>query len=237
MNILNEFLHNSECSYLEDKTQTMDYKIINDCSADITQNYIERGYRRFGKMYFRPVCENCNECQSIKIDINNYKFSKSEKRVIKKAAEIEIYRQKPSLSQEHLDLFNSYHLFMHSKKGWDYQVTTAQHYFGSFVDAPGNFGYEVLYFHKDKLIAVDLIDILEDGISSIYFYYDPLYASFSLGKLSLLQEIILAKKENKKWIYLGYYVEECSSLNYKANYKPYVTLHGRPKMDTPYTWS
>ncbi len=237
MNLLKEFSINDKCSYLENKEQTTHYKIINKCSAETTQELIERGYRRFGKMYFRPVCESCQECQSIKIDVENYSFSKSEKRVIKKAKKIDIYTQKPTLSQEHLNLFERYHLHMQSKKDWSYQKTTPDHYYNSFVDGHEDFGYEVLYFYENKLIGVDLIDILQDGISSIYFYYDPEYAEFSLGKLSLLQQISFAKETKKKWIYLGYYVEECSSLNYKANYKPFVTLQGRPEMDSKFIWS
>jgi len=237
MNILKEFFVNDKCSYLADKEQKMHYKVIDNCSAQITQELIERGYRRFGKMYFRPVCESCQECQSIKIDVLNYCFSKSEKRVIKKAKEIEVYTQKPTLSQEHLKLFESYHLHMKSKKDWNYQKTSAEHYYSSFVDGHEDFGYEILYFFEDKLIGVDLIDILDDGISSIYFYYDPDYSHFSLGKLSLLQQISLAKETNKKWIYLGYYVEECPSLNYKAKYKPYITLQGRPDLSSKYIWS
>lgn len=237
MNILKEFSISDKCSYLDNKEQTTHYKVINQCSAQMTQELIERGYRRFGRMYFRPVCSDCEECQSIKIDVENYSFSKSEKRVIKKAKEIEIYTQKPSLSQEHLNLFESYHLHMQSKKNWNYQKTTPDHYYHSFVDGHEDYGYEILYFFEDELIGVDLIDILEDGISSIYFYYNPDYSHFSLGKLSLLQQISIAKEANKKWIYLGYYVEECSSLNYKANYKPYITLQGRPDIDTEYVWS
>lgn len=237
MNILKEFLLNDTCSYLDNKEQTTDYKIINECSAKATQDLIERGYRRFGKMYFRPVCPNCNECQSIKIDVNNYIFSKSEKRVIKKAKDIEMFIQRPNLSQSHLDLFEKYHLYMKTKKDWSYTKTTADHYYGSFVNGHQDFGYEVLYYYQDTLIAVDLIDILEDGISSIYFYYDPDYSKYSLGKLSLLQQINFAKEKEKKWIYLGYYVEECSSLNYKAQYKPYLTLQGRPDLNTKYIWS
>lgn len=237
MNLLKEFSINDKCSYLKDKEQTTHYKIIDNCSANMTQELIERGFRRFGKMYFRPMCSSCEECQSIKIDVENYTFSKSEKRVIKKAKEIEVFTQKPTLSQEHLDLFERYHLYMKSKKDWNYQKTTPEHYYGSFVEGHEDFGYEMLYFYEDKLIGVDLIDILEDGISSIYFYYDPHYSHLSLGKLSLLQQISFAKESKKKWIYLGYYVEECSSLNYKADYKPYLTLQGRPDIDTQYIWS
>ena len=237
MNLLKEFSLDDKCSYLDDKEQTTHYKIIEECSAKDTHELVERGYRRFGKMYFRPICSTCEECQSIKIDVENYQFSKSEKRVIKKAKDIETYTQNPIVSQEHLDLFEKYHLYMHKKKGWKYEKTTPEHYFNSFVSGHEDFGYEVLYYHEDKLIGVDLIDILEDGVSSIYFYYDPHYSYLSLGKLSLLQQIDFAKQTNKKWIYLGYYVEGCPSLDYKADYKPYTTLQGRPSLETEYIWS
>ena len=236
MNLLKEFSINDKCSYLENKEQTTHYKIINECSAHLTQELIERGYRRFGRMYFRPICEGCQECKSIKIDVDNYSFSKSEKRVLKKAVDVDIYIQSPSLSQDHLTLFDAYHRFNSEKKGWDFTEVTPDHYYNSFVVGHEEYGKEVLYFYEDKLIGVDLIDILEDGISSIYFYYDPKYSHLSLGKLSLLHQIQLAKESKKKWIYLGYYVEDCPSLSYKANYKPYTTLEGRPSLEDDYVW-
>lgn len=237
MNLLKEFSLNDKCSYLENHEQTTHYKIINDCSAYECQDLIERGYRRFGKMYFRPICAECNECQSIKIDVENYHFSKSARRVLKKAQHIETYIQHPSVTKEHLKLFEKYHLFMHEKKGWDYNSVTAEHYYSSFVVGHEEFGYEILYYDGDKLIGVDLIDILEDGVSSIYFYYDPEYANLSLGKLSLYNQIRYAKETEKKWIYLGYYVEDCPSLSYKREYKPYHTLQGRPGVHEEYVWT
>jgi len=237
MNLLKEFSLNDKCSYLKDKEQTTHYKVINDCSAETCQDLIERGFRRFGKMYFRPVCEDCQECQSIKIDVENFSFSKSQKRIMKKSAHFESYIQTPNLSQSHLDLFKKYHLHMKDKKEWTYSDTTPEHYYQSFVTGHNEFGYEVLYFDEDKLIGVDLIDILEDGISSIYFYYDPDYSQYSLGKLSLYNQIRYAKRSGKKWIYLGYYVEECPSLSYKSEYKPYVTLEGRPNEYEEFNWS
>ncbi|UCN00655.1 arginyltransferase [Sulfurimonas sp. SWIR-19] len=237
MNLLKEFLLDDTCSYLSDKKQTTHYKVINNCDSKSCEALIERGYRRFGKMYFRPICTACTECQSIKIDVENYTFSKSAKRVMKKAKDITSYIQVPSVTQEHLELFEKYHLYMHDKKGWDYSATTAQHYYNSFVTGHADFGYEVLYYDQERLIAVDLIDILENGISSIYFYYDPDYAQYSLGKLSLYNQIKYAKNTNKKWIYLGYYVEGCPSLSYKAQYTPYLTLQGRPHEHEKFIWS
>jgi arginine-tRNA-protein transferase len=237
MNLLKEFSLNDKCSYLNNCEQTTHYKVIDNCSAHNCQELIERGFRRFGKMYFRPICADCNECQSVKIDVQNFSFSKSARRVLNKAKDIKSYIQTPIVTQEHLDLFEKYHMHMHKKRGWEYNKTTPEHYYGSFVLGHGDFGYEVLYYYEDKLIGVDLIDILEDGISSIYFYYDPDYSQYSLGKLSLYNQIKYAKNSGKKWIYLGYYVKDCPSLAYKANYKPYLTLQGRPTEYEEYIWS
>ena len=237
MNLLKEFLLNDKCSYLEGKEQTTHYKIIDNCSSTSCQDLIERGYRRFGKMYFRPICEGCHECQSIKIDVENFVFKKSARRVLKKASHIQSFTQRPTLSQTHLDLFAKYHVYMKNKKNWDYHEASAEHYYQSFVNGHSDFGKEVLYFDGDKLIGVDLIDILADGISSIYFYYDPDYSHLSLGRLSLYNQINLAKEHHKKWIYLGYYVAECDSLAYKAEYKPYLTLEGRPTEYENYIWN
>ncbi len=237
MNLLKEFLLNDKCSYLNNKKQTMHYKVIDDACTLQCQEFIERGYRRFGKMYFRPICSDCDECKSIKIDVANFKFSKSKRRVMKKADFIKTFVQAPTMTQEHLDLFEKYHLYMKEKKGWEYNKTNPENYYSSFVNGHNGFGYEVLYFDGDKLIGVDLIDILEDGISSIYFYYDPDYVKYGLGKLSLLLQIKFTISEKKKWVYLGYYVKECDSLSYKAEYKPYLTLQGRPKDSEKFIWS
>ena len=237
MNLLKEFSLNDKCSYIKELNTTTHYKIIDDCTIDESQNLIERGYRRFGKMFFRPICTDCNECQSIKIDVENFQFSKSQNRVIKKASFIKSYIQQPSLTGEHLDLFKKYHLHMQDKRSWDYSETTPEHYYNSFVSGHNEFGYEVLYYDENKLIGVDLIDVLEDGISSIYFYYDPDYEKYSLGKLSLYNQIKFSQRSEKKWIYLGYYVEECPSLSYKNHYKPYLTLKGRPSEFEDFEWN
>ena len=78
---------------------------------------------------------------------------------------------------------------------------------------------------------------LEDGISSIYFYYDTDYMEYSLGKLSLYNQILYARESKLKWIYLGYYVKDCPSLSYKDHYKPYLTLDGQPNLEDIYVWN
>jgi arginine-tRNA-protein transferase len=144
--------------------------------------------------------------------------------------------QSPTISNEHLELYDKYHRFMEQKRGWQYYNLKPQSYHELYVSGAHNFGKEVLYFHGDRLIGVDLIDFLSDGISSIYFFYDPDFEKLSLGRLSIYEQIILAKEYDLDWIYLGYYVEHCQSLKYKASYQPYQILQGYPNLDEDAIW-
>ncbi|MDR1006942.1 MAG: arginyltransferase [Campylobacteraceae bacterium] len=225
-----------ECSYLCDKACTMHYKYITDCSALLNSALVERGWRRFGLYFSRPNCQMCKECINLRIDVKNFQFSNSAKRIFKKNRYIKTFVCKPSLTRKHLELYEKYHKFMSVKKGWKYYEMTPKRYFELHVAGCEDFGKEVLYFYKDSMIAVDLIDITNDGISSIYFFYDPDFSKLSLGKYSIYQQILLAQSQELDWIYLGYYVKECQSLMYKAEYKPHQLLQGNPEMEESPIW-
>lgn len=226
--ILREAQLDETCAYKADQQQLTHYLIIDSCSSKHNEALIERGWRRFGAMFFRPVCVNCHACETLKIDALRYTFSKSERRIMKKAAHFTTKLQHPTVTTAHIELFDKYHRHMKQKRDWEYQRVTINNYYMSFVNGFNDFGYEVLYYDDDKLIAVDLIDIVENGISSVYCYYDPDYERYSLGKYSLLRQIKYAQKEQKQWIHLGYFVDGCQSLQYKRSYDPLVRLIGRP---------
>ncbi len=126
---------------------------------------------------------------------------------------------------------------MQLKKGWDYYNVNSESYYDLYVKGFGIFGREILYIRDSKLVGVDLVDFLDDGLSSIYFYYDPDFSKFSLGNYSIYKQIEMAKERELKWIYLGYYVKECDSLNYKINYKPYEILQNSPNFEQESIWS
>ena len=234
--VLQETHNEDTCAYLEDMKQTTHYKVIENCSTEYCEHLIERGWRRFGSMFFRPICETCTQCESLKIDVKNFVYSKSQRRVKRKNSDTKMHIRKPKVTQGHLDLFEKYHLHMKDKREWAHNQTDAKHYFASFVHGHGDFGYEILYFIEDKLVGIDLIDILPNGISSIYFFYDPDYEQYSLGTNSMLQQIQIAKDNDLEWIYMGYYVKECQSLAYKSRYSPYKTLEGRPSEHSTAKW-
>ena len=234
--LLKECALHEPCSYIEGNAQSIHYKIIQECTKEQCEALILRGWRRFGAMYFRPICPECHACESLKIDVERYTFSKSERRILRKNGQLNTVIRHPTLTREHLDLFERYHRYKHHTRNWDAPKTDPKNYYASFVQGHGDFGYEILYFENDRLIAVDLIDILEEGISALYCYYDPDYNRQSLGRYTLLQQIEFARRLGLRWIYLGYYVQGCQSLEYKADYAPAFLLTGRPEEDEIPIW-
>lgn len=225
-----------ECAYLPNKSVRMNYKHIEEATQAYNSALINRGWRRFGCYYFHPICNGCNECKSVRIDVNNFTLRKSQKKSIKRNKETQIIIQKPSLSQAHIDLYNKYHAYKHVKDDWSHRNISPREYRENFVEGAHEFGKEVLYLKDDKLIGVDLIDILDDGISSIYFYYDPDYPELSLGTYSLLYQVELAKVLDLPWIYLGYWVDGCKAFAYKPKFQPLEILDGFPDIQKISPW-
>ncbi len=225
-----------DCSYLPDKKTRMFYRYMRHASKGLASELARRGWRRFGCYFFHPICQGCNGCKSLRIDASAFTLSKSQRRVLKKNRETMLYIRTPGMTREHIDLYNRFHKYKSHKSDWNYTPVTPQLYYENFVDGAHDFGKEVLYFRDDKLVGVDLIDIGEDGISSVYFYYDPDYAKLSLGVYSLLMQIHFAKQMGLRWIYLGYWVEGCRSFAYKMQYRPMEMLEGFPSLDEEPIW-
>ena len=225
-----------ECAYLPNKLVRMNYKYVIEPNKAFTSAVIQRGWRRFGRYYFHPTCSGCNECKSLRIDVESFAPSKSQKKAIKRNTGTQIAVGRPSLTKHHIDLYNRYHYHKQDRDGWKYRSISQKEYYENFVEGAEDFGREVLYFQEDKLIGVDLIDILEDGISAIYCYYDPHFGDLSLGTFSLLYQIELAKQLGLKWIYLGYWVEGCKAFAYKTNFQPQELLDGFPHINQEPKW-
>lgn len=224
------------CSYLPDKRMRMNYKQVDVVSKTFATAVTQRGWRRYGKNFIYPVCFGCTECKSVRISVKGYKYSKSQRKSINRNEETVISVQSPRVTQEYLDLYNMYHRYKAKKDGWSHQDITRQEYFDNYVDGAHDFGKELLYHIDGKLVAVDLIDILDDGISSVYCYYDPNYPRLSLGKYTLLYEIKLAENLGLDWVYLGYWVENYKAFGYKEDFRPIEILEGFPRIFEKPDW-
>ena len=226
----------SLCPYLKDRDSRMEYNYVSDCDFELNDALTRRGFRRFGRYFSKPNCHECKECVSIRVDAHGFKFSKSARRTIKRNENTAIFISDPVVDEAHLNLYKKYHKFMERKREWKYYELDFRKYYELYVAGHDKFGKEISYYAENKLIGVDLIDILNDGISAIYCYYDPDFMELSLGRFSLYQQIYLARRLNLRWIYLGYYVKNCPSLAYKNDYKPYEGLKEYVSMDTEPIW-
>jgi arginine-tRNA-protein transferase len=233
----NEFFHSSgECAYIKEQKENIHYKIMYQVDHKTLSQYIQHGWRRFGALVHRPICDGCNKCQSLRIDVDEFNFSKSIRRVIRKNKDTRVYISSPSVDDTKIALHNKYHKFMEEKKGWEYKEIDKEGYYKSFLSSNVEGAYEITYFIENQLVGIDIVDIINDGISSTYFVYDPDFIHLSLGNFSIYQNILLAKTKSLKWFYLGYYVDGCESLDYKSKFKPFYILQDRPDIDEEAIW-
>ena len=236
-NTITEIFEESKpCAYFTDKLSDTRYRFIKNCDENTYFKMLERGWRRFGNVHFVPECKNCTECKTIRIDVNKFKFSKSKRRIINKNQDLKVYVQEPSLSIDHINLFNKYHKYMENKKDWKKNQIDPAEYKHSYVDGANNYGKEILYFLEDKLIAVALCDITKDAISCVYCYYDNEYKNRSLGKYSILTQLSIAKQSNIPHVFLGYWIKDHYSMGYKEDYTPFEVLQNRPSIHEECIW-
>lgn len=212
------------CSYIPELTSTLEYRYIVQVPTDDYGEMLRRGWRRFGFTFFRPVCETCTKCQSLRVSIPDFKATKSQRRSLKKNKDIQIVVRRPSVSEEHLDLYDAYHNDMAERRRWPAHVPDREEYIESFVAGAGEFGREFLYFSDRKLVGVGLVDVLPIGLSSVYFYHHPDWRKRSPGVFSVLTEIDFARRIGRPHLYLGYWIDENQSMEYKSRYKRHEIL-------------
>lgn len=234
---IQEFLtQEDQCSYLPNKMSKFHYVLIDECPLDLYESLLFRGFRRFGKAFFRHMCNSCIDCISLRVPVQTFKPNKSQRKALKNNQDVRIELCKPEYTDTHLNLYNKYHNHQKEVKNWAFTEHSSNEYIQSYIDGAQDFGHEVKYFLGDTLVAVGFIDILKNAISSIYFYYDPAYKNRSLGTFSVLMEMELCKQFEVEYLFLGYWVQDCPSMQYKASFKPHQTLVERPTLADKPNW-
>ncbi len=212
-----------QCSYLPGQQSALEYRVAAHMTPERFSRLLARGWRRFAGHYFRPACPTCRECRSLRVDVEAFRPSKSQRRVWRRNADVQLVIQSPTVTSTHLDLFNRYHADMQQRRGWPHRQTSAEEYISSFVgDVP--FGREYLYYAGGRLIGVGLVDVLPAVSSSAYFYHDPAWRDGSPGTYSMLAELHTAKQAGRQFHYLGYWIRDCLSMAYKNRFRPHQLL-------------
>lgn len=190
-------------------------------NTDAYSQLSDLGFRRSGKHIYRPHCEGCQACVSVRIPVDMYRPGKSQKRVLNRNRDLCTERVAPNLSDEHYDLYARYINSRHADG--DMYPPSLEQFRAFLVD-----GHDCSFFYEvrlgDKLLAVAVTDQLRQGLSAIYTFYDPDQARRSLGTYSILTQIEQTRQLGLPYLYLGYWVKQCQKMNYKIGYRPLQLL-------------
>ena len=208
------------CNYLKGNQSS---NLFTDPSIEPNkENYnflIENGFRRSGNNIYRPHCEACKKCISTRVDCMQFSLKKTQKRCFKNNQDLTIIIKPSSYEEEHFQLYNQYLNHRHSNSGMD--NATESDYKNFLITSWSNTLF-VEFRLNDKLLAVAVTDIVNNGLSAVYTFFssEAQYSKRSLGVNAILWQIEECKKRKLDWLYLGYWIAENQKMSYKNNYQP-----------------
>ena len=207
----------TSCPYLTGKVEK---RIATDISnnKNIYEELSINGFRRVENWMYRPVCDNCSACKSYRVDIEKFQITKSLKRVSRNFKNFSYKLTKNISNKEYFELFKKYQLDRHSGGSMS---NMDEDEFASMIET-SPIRTSLLEFRDQykNLVGVILIDIDEKNLSAVYSFFDPKFNKLGLGNYMIMQCLLFGKSKNFKYLYLGYYIEELSSMSYKSRFKP-----------------
>lgn len=211
----------SRCGYLPDQTWRLEYEFFSKLNAAEYLVKLESGWRRFGGSVFRPRCQACNACRSLRVQVEQFQPNRSQRRVCKANQDVvTLHIGSPIVTRAKLDLYDRYHAMQSDAKGWPrHEPKDMTSYANTFVENPFP-TEEWCYSLCGRLVGVGYVDHLPAALSAIYFFHDPDERRRSLGTWNVLNVIERAQELRIPYAYLGYFVEGCPSMQYKADFKP-----------------
>ncbi len=208
------------CSYINNrKAQSIvatPYKRINDKSYD---DLITKGFRRSGQYIYKPHCQDCTACIPIRLCVDRFILSKSQKKVngsLKNSLTIKILPL--AFNKDHYALYVHYQNNRHPTQ--DKSDTNIVDYNDFLIKS--HVTSKLIEFRKNgELKIVTIIDIVNNGISAVYTFFDCNENKYSYGTYSILWLLELCKKKQLNYVYLGYWISKNQKMKYKTNFKPY----------------
>jgi arginine-tRNA-protein transferase len=218
----------SPCPYLpgREERKVFAHLPLSD-GATINDALTQIGFRRSQNIAYRPACEACDACVSARIPVASYVHSRSERRVLDRNRDLERNLVEAEATMEQFDLLRRYLLARHAEGGmadmtWpDYvamvEDTAARTHLIEYRRRSGDGG-------PGDLVACILVDVMTDGLSLVYSFYEPALAKRSLGSFIILDHIVQAGLAALPYVYLGYWVQGSPKMDYKARFTPVEVL-------------
>jgi len=211
------------CPYLPERHFHAFHAIDPAIGTTRYRELLDLGFRRSGDHVYRPLCQGCQECRPIRVDVARFAPRRDQSRCRRRNADLTVTWHPRGCDRERLELFARYQRAVHDDED-------------PHEDAPGfliadaavDGGELHARDERGRLLAVSVCDRFADAPSSVYCYYDPGLPRRSLGTLMVLAEIEHARRCGLSWLYLGFMVGGCRKMRYKARFTPHqILIDGR----------
>lgn len=206
------------CSYIPQRlasTLFMDpqYPINPELYGDFNRH----GFRRSGDLIYRPHCRDCTACVPVRIPAGDFTPTRGQRRVWRKNSDVQMIVGEPQFKQEHFELFLRYQEQRHP--GSSMGNPNPEKYMRFLVGRQIKTQFVEMKC-GDQLLGVAVVDLLPDGLSAVYTFYEPNLPARGLGVFAVLWEIEHARSLGLPWVYLGYWIKDSPKMAYKMNYQP-----------------
>jgi arginine-tRNA-protein transferase len=220
------------CAYLEGREERKVFTTLQGPNAVGVNNALSlKGFRRSQSVIYRPACVGCSACMSIRIPVDAFEPNKTQRRVLRRNADLGVRSCEAWATETQFALFRRYLDDRHADGGmadmdaFDYAamvdetpVNSAVVEYTAPTDAEAGTG--------ERLVACCLSDILADGLSMVYSFFEPSERGRSLGAFMIMDHMRIAREMGLPYVYLGYWVAGSPKMHYKIGFRPFELCDG-----------
>lgn len=206
------------CDYLPQREARMLFLAPDlELSMADYSHLVAKGFRRSGRLIYRPHCGLCQACVSVRIPVHRFRPDRSQRRCLQRNRDLKLIARPAQFRDEHYDLYLRYLKARHP--GGDMAESTPEDYSDFLICS----WCDTLFYEfrlRDRLLAVAVVDLLDDGLSAVYTFFDPDHPRRGLGTYAILTEIEAARRMGLDYLYLGYWIAACDKMAYKHRFQP-----------------
>jgi leucyl-tRNA---protein transferase len=217
----------SPCPYLAGKEERKVFThLVGERAAELNNILTQGGFRRSQSIAYRPACEGCRGCVSVRVVAKEFQPTRSMRRIANRNADIASEMKVAVPTSEQYSIFRAY-LDSRHRDGGMADMTVLDY---AMMVEDSHIETRIIEYRRQEprgagdLIAVALTDVLADGLSMVYSFFEPDEASRSLGTLMVLDHIARAKSMGLAYVYLGYWVRGSRKMDYKGRFLPQERL-------------